>query len=149
MLKLYLLIISLLFCNVFSKQECNDNISLNNDTFILPNKGSEFEVIGHFNKILVIQIKGNPTTGYGWYLDNKNEVESSEKLKILNLNDNNSTDDYVSDPHEEGMTGYGGYYYFKFKVIKSDVEQDLVFINKRPWEKEIWRKAVIKANILN
>ena len=77
-----------------------------------------------------IKIHGNPTTGYAWYL---NENSNRDNLLALNLNENNSSTNYETDPHESGMVGVGGNYYFKFKGLKTG-QYNLLFVQKRAWE---------------
>jgi len=85
---------------------------------------------------LVIKIKGNITTGYGWYLDNPKELHEEKIISPLNLDEHNSAE-YVTDKHEKGMSGVGGNYYFKFKLLSAtNGTTPLRFVNKRAWEKE-------------
>ena len=92
-----------------------------------------------------LKIKGNPTTGYGWYLENCKQTKSSI-VKALNLNDKNGTDDYFSDPHPEGWVGVGGSYYFRFKAL-SKGNQTLTFANKRPWDESTKTLYKFEVNI--
>ena len=98
------------------------------------NKELKVEDNNEFNVILA----GNPSTGYGWYMSNANDVKSSNVIEILNLNEHGSAD-YVTKAHLPGKFGIGGAYYFKFKV-KNGVGKELpklTFEYKRPWEKDV------------
>jgi predicted secreted protein len=99
--------------------------------------------------MLVITMRGNPTTGYGWYLKNANEL-NEDVLIPKNLNEHNTAKDYVTDEHPEGMVGVGGSYKFKFLCNKASEENvDLVFEYKRPWEKnEALRTVTVKVNLI-
>lgn len=77
-----------------------------------------------------IKIHGNPTTGYSWILD---ENSNKDILQALNLNEYNSSLNYETDQHPEGMVGVGGDYFFKFKGLKEG-NYNLKFIKKRAWE---------------
>lgn len=52
---------------------------------------------------LVVEVKGNPTTGYEWKATQTNDI-----IDVKN--------DYKEDAHEEGMTGVGGTYTFTVKA---------------------------------
>jgi len=96
------------------------------------NKEDSFAV--ESKKNFSIQIKANPTTGYQVFLKSSvSELESSGVVTPLNLKPEGTTGDYNTDPHEEGMTGVGGSYFFKFSANKPG-EVLLVFENKRVWD---------------
>ena len=84
------------------------------------------------NQILVVKLSGNPTTGYSWYLSNRQNLDLGQ-LKPININQYGSSDDYQVDAHEPGMVGVGGKFYFKFQPIKSGVKVELIFIYQRSW----------------
>jgi predicted secreted protein len=77
---------------------------------------------------VIIEVEGNPTTGYIWILSNPNHLK---KVKPLNLDEKNSTEYYSTNT----TIGAGGIYHFKFKAeeVGNDV---LIFKYKRPWETE-------------
>ena len=65
-------------------------------------------------EIFQILIEGAPSTGYSWYLKNKDELIKS-KITPLNLNEYNSVE-WIGNPHKKGMVGYGGNFNFLFKL---------------------------------
>jgi len=77
-----------------------------------------------------LKLHGNPTTGYSWFL---NQNSDKENLLALNLNEYNSSQDFVVNSHPERMVGVGGDYFFKFKGLKEG-SYNLKFVNKRSWE---------------
>ena len=94
---------------------------------------------------IAIKIRANPTTGYSVYL--KNSVADLEKSNIvtpLNLNNKGGSSDYIVDPHPIGMVGVPGYYYFKFKT-KSVGEIKLNFVHMRIWDPT--DAATLKVNL--
>ena len=93
-----------------------------------------------------IKVSGNPTTGFGWYLKNKEELTKSQVLVASNLNEYGSAE-YYSDPHPEGMVGVGGNYYFKFKANAAGNVM-LIFEHKRPWEKEVLTTYTVKVVVV-
>ena len=100
------------------------------------------EITAHQNEEFIVSVHGNPTTGYGWYLDNSN----NGSLQCTNLDKYNSCTDYVVNPHPERMVGVGGVYYFIFKGgEKGDFE--LKFVNKRPWEKTNYKERTLTVHI--
>ena len=114
------------------------------DVFTLPHDTNVMTVNARAGTNFTIKIKGNPTTGYGWYL-NPSNIDNSI-LEPLNLNEKNSTSDYVTDPHPEGFVGVGGHYYFRFNA-KAPGNADLIFSLKRPWETTVERTVNVKVNI--
>jgi predicted secreted protein len=97
--------------------------------------------------IFTVKIRGNPTTGYSWFLQNINSIDTSA-IKPLNINEKGSSQMYVSDQHEEGMVGVGGYYYFIFKALGSNVNITLKFKYVRTWETEVGRSAEVNVNLI-
>ena len=153
----------LLFCLISLILLSDLIISIKQTTTLAQNSSNEKEVVLEIplrvtnnkvfissltmNQTLVIKIHGNPTTGYGWYLENYQNLNSSG-LNPLNLNEYGSTDEYKTDPHPAGFVGVPGSYYFRFQPIKSQVSLNLVFINKRPWmPEEDVKRVVVTVNI--
>ena len=101
------------------------------------NDGGNAELKVEENKEYSIALEGNPTTGYSWYMTNVDTVKNSNSVEMLNLDELNGSDDYVSNAKEPGLCGASGVFYFKFKVksVASDLPK-LVFEYKRPWEKK-------------
>jgi predicted secreted protein len=118
------------------------------NTVELPNKTGSFPTTVSLNQILVVKIRGNPTTGYGWYLENADTLDRSI-LNPTNLNEYNSCKDYITDNHPQGYVGVGGYYYFKFKPLKETNSITLIFNNKRPWENKAVRTVELLVTVVN
>ena len=116
------------------------------EIFELPNTVNSLDVKASIGKVFSIKIRGNPTTGYGWYLENVNSIDRNT-LEPLNLNQHNSATDFVTDPHAEGMVGVGGSYFFKFRAKQAVENLKLTFVNKRPWETTNERVATVNVNI--
>ena len=91
----------------------------------------------------IIQVAGNPTTGYSWYLDNNSD---ETHLEALNLNQHKSSKDYEVNDHPVGFTGVGGVYYFRFKGVQKGT-YFLLFINKRIWEKTNLKERRVTIHI--
>jgi predicted secreted protein len=113
-----------------------------NSAKIMPTPGSDVLVFDNLKdnskislsvgKSIDILIKGNPTTGYGWYLDNVEEI-NKEVLYPLNLTKENSSKNFVTNEHPKGFVGVGGNYHFLFNGVGPGTVK-LVFVYKRPWE---------------
>ncbi|ORX87249.1 hypothetical protein BCR32DRAFT_240379 [Anaeromyces robustus] len=117
---------------------CNNNVVVDDQepTISINQKGGNFNLDVNDNASFSVKIAGNPTTGYSWYLENAEEIKSSDVILPINLDEYNGSKDYVSDPHEEGMVGYGGTFVYKFNV-KNACGKELPKLNfgyKRPWE---------------
>ena len=72
-----------------------------------------------------VALDANPSTGYGWALDGKEDATVVKKL----------SDEYVSRPHPQGMVGVGGTERWKFQAVKPG-KTVLHFTYRRPFEKE-------------
>lgn len=72
-----------------------------------------------------VALDANPSTGYGWALDGKEDATVVKKL----------SDEYVSRPHPQGMVGVGGTERWKFQAVKPG-KTVLYFTYRRPFEKE-------------
>lgn len=77
-----------------------------------------------------ISVKGNPTTGYSWFLDHP---ENLNKRLLIPLNlDKYNSGEFVSNPHPAGMVGVGGTFIFKFRAVRRGLAR-FKLIYKRPW----------------
>ena len=102
-------------------------------------EGGNKELKVEDNKEFEIFLKGNPTTGYSWYMENVEEAKNSNVIESLNLNEYGGSKDYGQDPNKQGMCGAGGNFVFKFKVNNAAGKElpKLVFVYKRIWEKNV------------
>ena len=88
------------------------------------------------NSTVIVELEGNQTTGYSWVLENAEEIEQSDAIEALGLNESNGTNDYILNHNEGNLDGVGGTYRFKFN-IKSFCPKNLPklkFTYQRPWE---------------
>lgn len=74
------------------------------------------------NEELTIQLQGNPTTGYGWY------VLSCDKQMLRQ-------DGETEYDSESTLLGAGGLYTFTFQTVTPG-ETILTLVYHRPWEKD-------------
>lgn len=72
-----------------------------------------------------LELDSNPSTGYRWALDGKEDATVVKKL----------SDEFVSRPHPPGMVGVGGTERWKFQAVKPG-KTALHFTYRRPFEKE-------------
>ena len=128
-------------------KKCNKNAI----KFNMKGGQSDFEV--EPNSTFNVELKGNPTTGFSWILENVDTIKNSKVLTPLNLDEeHNTSKTYVPDPCEDGMCGVGGTFVYEFKVdeVKDCNElPKIVFGYKRPWEKEAknYHKAEITLKL--
>lgn len=84
------------------------------------------------------KMSGNKTTGYSWYLDQLNPQGNVKIVTTVinptNLDENNSSLDYISNPHPAHFVGFGGVFTFNFKAIDVGKAIPIVFVYKRFWE---------------
>lgn len=97
------------------------------------------------NTDLIIKLKGNPTTGYGWYLENANQLDNA--IQANNLSSTGSALDYVKDPAPAGYVGVGGTYNFEFTALDVADNVSLRFVYKRPWELTTANKITVTLKI--
>jgi predicted secreted protein len=106
---------------------------LEGEASYLPIKGGEK---------FIIEIEGNPTTGYNWYLDKKEELDQNSLITPLYLKENNLGEFYKNpseqkQQNEEMRLGAGGLFHFKFQASqKNSGSEVLNFVYKRSWESE-------------
>ena len=116
-------------------------------------KGGKKELEVENNSEFNIELEGNPTTGYSWYIENVDTIKNSKVLTLLNLDEeHNCSKTYVQDPCEEGMCGVGGTFVYEFKLneVKDSNElPQIIFGYKRPWEKDVkdYNKAEITLKL--
>lgn len=103
---------------------------------------SEFTV--GIDQEFTFKIRGNPTTGYKWYL--AEEIQEDDSLQATSLKEDRSTKNYQIDDAPEHMMGVGGSFYFNFKGKRAGT-YPLIFVHKRPWETESIEQKAIKVTI--
>ncbi len=100
-------------------------------------------------EVFQILIEGNPTTGYSWCVKNKEELINA-KITPLNLDPINSSDDYITHPHQEGKVGVGGQFNFLFKLENNSNLPKIIFEYFRPFEpNNIADRIVVTINVEN
>ena len=78
---------------------------------------------------LSLKLVGNPGTGFGWYLENKEDLLKAN-IKPLNLNEYLSVE--FSKPNDDNkLLGQNGYYDFQFKLLPGAENSSIKFIYKR------------------
>jgi len=115
-----------------------------NNEILLPQNVTEGEIKIIEGQIFSIKVKGNPTTGYSWFLINEEELTNAGIIP-LNLNEHKSGS-YISQC-PKGMVGGGGIFDFQFKADKINKDLPLVVLKyRRPWipENENDQKLEIK-----
>lgn len=115
------------------------------NVFNFPNGSNTMNVSVNNGEEFTIKLKGNPTTGYAWYLKDPTKLDKSI-VKPTNLNKFNSAD-YVSDQHPEGMVGVGGSYLFKFEAVSKTDLVDINFVYKRSWETTNYKEVKVNLKI--
>lgn len=101
----------------------------------------------------IIELEGNPTTGYSWFLEDIEKL-NKELINPLNLNEKNSADYYSNtnqkDESEMRVVGGGGIYHFKFQAHHTNNGSEVLnFVYKRPWTKENEVRKSINVKVVN
>jgi len=73
----------------------------------------------------IVELKGNPTTGYSW---NYTMSPAGVVREVSN--------EYIPDKTDENVSGSGGKFVFTFEAV-SEGEADLVFSYLRVWETDV------------
>jgi predicted secreted protein len=94
---------------------------------------------------IVLKIQGNPTTGYNWYIKNRNMIDKN-LLQTVNLDADNSVK-FENPDVPFGFVGAPGYFPFKFDVLNPG-KVSIRFMYKRPWEREALRNVVANVEIV-
>ena len=89
-----------------------------------------------------LRLHGNPTTGYSWFLLNKDSLTSSKFVSNVDTNEDGTAGGYVpaatanSNGFGFGMVGSGGDFYYTFEAGDRTSEPvELLFSYQRPWQK--------------
>jgi predicted secreted protein len=95
---------------------------------------------------IVLKIQGNPTTGYSWFIKNKQMIDK-HLLRVGNLGTNN--EGHFEEPQVPfGFVGAPGYFTFDFDVLNTGkVSFDLIY--KQPWEPEESRTVTVNMEIVD
>ena len=88
--------------------------------------GREKELQVKVAEEFVILAEGNITTGFSWFYCGKDTVDGVELKK----------NDYVTEETSRIVSGAPGVFRFYFEAKKPG-RYELVFENKRPWEKDV------------
>ena len=94
-------------------------------------------------ELIEIVVEGNPTTGYGWYIDQ--DINKFKVVDAINLHkvDNLYTGDYENS--NDGMIGSPGMYSFKF-VVKAKGNELIKIKYFRKWETSKILYSLIRVN---
>ena len=94
---------------------------------------NEFTVDVKEGEEFALKLRGNPTTGYSWFLLNPNDVTDS--LQASNLSSEGKAT-YIPDSNDPNLVGGAGAYYYKFKAVKVANEPKVLhFLYQRAWLK--------------
>jgi predicted secreted protein len=97
------------------------------------------------NTNLTIQIQGNPTTGFAWYLENVGQLDSNV-IEATNL-DGMGSATYVPTSSPDGFVGLGGIYSFTFTTHAPADNVALIFVDERPWDGAIAQSITVTLTI--
>ena len=119
-------------------------LSQNVKSIFIPFDVSNLDIKIKENTEFELKIKGNPTTGYNWYILNYDELPN---LDIICLNKDN-TGEFIYDPNQVGIVGIGGTFTFRFKVNSHNNNfKTIKLIYKRDWENNP-NDLIVSINVL-
>jgi len=101
------------------------------DSVDIPQKGGNFDFSVAPDTAFSVNLAGNPTTGFQWYLSNESEVQSSSIVLV--------GQDYAQKKNTGKMVGSGGSFVFSFKANEVCGQElpKLAFEYKRAWETDV------------
>lgn len=101
------------------------------------------------NKKFALELSGNPSTGFSWFVTNSDEIKQSNLLTATNLNEKLTGEFVRNNIPDAGFVGVGGKIYFTFSGNGNGI--GLVNIEleyKRPWEANSVRKVALKVELI-
>jgi len=124
------------FSNIFKNKNMDIEKETNVPSIDIPQNGGNFDFEINDNSLFNVNLKGNPTTGFSWYLDNVEALKEFNAIEPLNIDENNGSKNFISKATKEPICGAGGTFIFKFKVNNAVGKSlpKLKFVYKRPWE---------------
>ena len=99
-----------------------------------------------------IELEGNITTGFSWFLDLPERLKETNIVIPTNLKENNTGDYYGNIPREDKIklkVGENGIYHFKFLAGNDSGEEKITFVYKRPWTNDGKLQKSINVKIVN
>ena len=119
-------------------------LSQNIKSIFIPVDISNLDIKIKENTEFELKIKGNPTTGYNWYILNYDELPN---LDIICLKKDN-TGEFIYDSNQVGIVGVGGTFTFRFKVNSHNNNfKTIKLIYKRDWENNP-NDLIVSINVL-
>lgn len=113
------------------------------DIFILTNgTNGTANISVSVNQSFNYSLSGNPTTGYEWMIVAPQNL-NGQVVNSTNLNNFNTTNDYVVDNQ---LAGSGGNYTFNFVAETAGVVP-ITFLYKRPWDTEVAKNYTINTYV--
>jgi len=117
-----LFLIVLAFVSIGCANNVNNNDSNKAKEPIQLNENANDTVVNVLtDQKIIISLKGNPTTGFAWSLQDIN----SDVIRLI-------SEDFISDSDNSQRVGVGGRYVFEF-IAEKQGNTNLEFIYKRPW----------------
>ena len=98
-------------------------------TFVIEENIEKKELEINEYSTVSIKLPGNPSTGFGWYLENKEDLLKSN-IKPLNLNEF-LTVELSNQEGDNKLLGQGGFFDFKFKFLPGAENKEAKFVYKR------------------
>ena len=90
---------------------------------------------------LSLKLEGNAGTGFGWYLENKDDL-LKHNIKPLNLNEYLSVE--FTQPQDPKLLGQKGYFDFHFKFLPGAENAEAKLVHKRYNVGENWKTFMNK-----
>ncbi len=104
------------------------------DTLTDKNNGDSISL--RIDEEVVIKLESNPTTGYGWILNEKTDTSIVSMVGS----------EYVQSEEDEELVGAGGHEIFTFKALASG-DTAIILNYERPWEEEEEPLETFEINI--
>ena len=92
------------------------NLRGNNETIVtFDDKESRKSLNVDVNEVLLVELNGNPSTGYNWMLENTEDVKKTEGIEALNVDKDRQAPFVITTENKPGAPGV---FRFKFQITK-------------------------------
>jgi len=103
------------------------------------------------NETFVVELETNPSTGYKWFLDNVDDVKSSDSIEPLNLIENDELPYLAKSSNSPGVGGGMGIYRLRFQfkegAKEGKLQPTLMFSQARSKSAEAIAKAELDVSL--
>lgn len=134
-------VLSLCFVALVTAQAVNKTIKLNTTD------PDPYKLTVQKGDCLTLEMEGNPTTGYTWFLEDADSVKKNKIISDTNLDDRDTVE-FLSQKTSKDLTvGRGGIYQFRFNASQVGNET-LDFVYMRSFSGSVDTRKTVNVNVV-